>query len=373
MTPVTIPLLVRRAGAVGAVALAACIAGGMHDRNAFFQAWLVNWLFLLGAALGSLMLVMIHELTGGEWGLVLRRPLEAAAITLPLIAVFAMPLAFGLSDLFQWARPAVVSDVLEAKRWYLNAPAFIARNALWLVVWTAFALAFHRFLDRPRHARDRAAGTRIAVAGLIVYFLSVTFTAIDWVASLIPEWFSSAIGIRLGVSQFLSAFSFAALFVALRNDPFVAARDLQDFGNLLLTFAMTWAYFAFAQYLIVWGEDLPHETSWYWPRTQTTWHWLALAIAALNFVVPSLAMLFRGIKRSRRALAAIAAAVLVGQWLDAFWLVAPSLRPDAFAVHWLDGAALVAQGGLWLAFMLSALSRLPVPTVAPHDETPVHG
>jgi hypothetical protein len=371
--------LSRRAGAVGVAALVACVVGGVFDPAAFFEAWLVNWLFLLGIALASMMDVMIHELTGGRWGRVLRPPLEAAMSTLPLLALFAIPLAFGLPALFEWARPDAVasSDLLQAKRWFLNAPAFVLRNAAWLAIWTAFAFALKRRLAGTAH-EDVVARRRISVAGLLVYLATITVAAYDWIASLVPEWSSTAIGLRLGVAQFVAALGFAVPFAVLdararRAAPRATPRDFGDFGNLLLTFSMTWAYIAFMQFFIVWAEDLPRETSWYWPRVETSWHWLGLAVALLNFAIPVVAMLFRAIKRDPGRLAVVCALALIGQWLDSVWLVAPSLHRAGFALHWLDVAVLVAQGGLWLAYVAASLDRARIDEPLPQAGVPAHG
>jgi hypothetical protein len=363
-----LPPLARRAGIAGALALLACVVLAFVDRAAFFQAWLVTWLFLLGIALASMADVMIHELTGGAWGLALRPPLEAAMATLPLLALFALPLALGLPDLFPWARAGDTAS--DAKRWFLNAPSFLLRNAVWLVLWSAFALAMRRQLATGTAATP--AGRRIAVAGLLVYLFTVTVAAIDWVASLVPAWYSTAIGVRLGTSQFVAAFGFAVPFAVLRGRAAaVRPRDFQDLGNLLLTFSMTWAYIAFTQYLIVWGEDLPHETSWFVPRALTSWQPLAVVLVALVFAVPTIAMLFRAIKRSAKGLAVVCAIALAGCWLDAFWLVAPSVRPQGFELHAVDLLALVAQGGLWLAAVAVLVERVPARPL-PSSESTVH-
>ncbi|HXU67263.1 MAG TPA: hypothetical protein VN707_07880 [Casimicrobiaceae bacterium] len=373
-----LPLLSRRAGAIGIVALVACIVGGIFDPPAFFAAWLVNWLFLLGIALAAMMDVMIHELTGGRWGRVLRPPLEAAMATMPLVALLAIPLAFGLSDLFEWARPEAVaaSELLRVKQWFLNVPGFIVRNVVWLVAWTAFSWAMRRRLA-SNTADDVRARARISVAGLLVYLFTMTVAAYDWIVSLVPEWSSTAIGLRLGAAQFIAAFGFAVPFAVLdararRLAPAITPRDCGDFGNLLLTFVLMWAYIAFTQYLIVWGEDIPHETSWYWPRITTSWHWLGLAVMILNFALPVVAMLFRAIKRNPQRLALVCGLALVGQWLDSVWLILPSLRHDGFAMHWLDVAALFAEGGLWLAFVGLRLTQEPLPELTP-DGVPAHG
>jgi len=242
-----------------------------------------------------------------------------------------------------------MSAAVAAKHWYLNVPAFLARNAAALIVWSALALALCRPARVPRRA---------AVVALLVYFVTVTLAAVDWVASLVPEWYSSAIGIELGALQLVSAFAFVVSLTLMRRAT-VTPRQLHDLGNLLLTLVMTWAYFAFAQYLVVWGADLPHETSWYWARTQTSWRYLAIVIVVATFALPVAALLSRDIKRSRTGLAVVCAIVLAAAWCCTFWLIAPSLRPAGFALHWQDIGALLAVGGLWLAGVALVAQQSP--------------
>ena len=350
----------------GTLGLALSAAGALIDATAFFEAWLVTWLFLLGLALASLAQVMIHALTGGEWGRVLRAPLEAAAATLPLVALLAIPLALGLPHLFAWARPDAVAQSawLQARTAYLSPAPFVLRNAVLLVVWSVLGVVMSRAAGIPARPRTR----RLAVAGLIVYLLTVTVAAFDWIVSLVPGWSSTAIGIRLGTTQFMGALALGVVLVLARarmeRTPPPPARDLQDFGNLLLTYAMMWAYIAYTQYLIVWAEDLPRETLWYWPRATTSWRPFIVVVAALEFALPAVAMLFRRIKRHANPLFVVCALVLAGQWLDTAWLVLPSLRPAGFAVHPLDLCALVGMGGVWLYAVLWLQERRPLPDTA---------
>lgn len=374
------PPLARRTALVGLVGILVCAIGGVLDPAAFFGAWLATWLFLVGIALAGMMFVMIHELTGGRWGLVLRTPLEAAMLSLPLCALLALPLAFGMPALFEWARPAVMaaSDTLQQKAWFLNVPGFLVRNAAWLAIWIALALALARRLGSDA-AADARARRRISVIGLLVYLVTVTLFAYDWVASLVPDWNSTAVGLRLGSAQFVAAVAFTVAYAAIdaRAGPrptAPGARDLGDFGNLLLTVCMFWAYIAFTQFFIVWSEDLPHDTAWYWPRLETSWRWLAVAVLVLEFALPFVAMLFRPVKRNRLALALVCLVALAGQWLDNVWLTLPSLRPAGFALHWLDFAALLAEGGLWLALVATIVQRLPTPAASPRiDPAHAHG
>ena len=361
---------------VATIAIIACIAGARFDRAAFFAAWLVTWLFLLGIALASMAQVMIHELTGGDWGRVLRPSLEAATLTLPLVALFAVPLAFGLPDLFAWARPDAVaqSEALQAQQWYLAPGRFLVRNAVLLVLWSVLGVAMVRSVS-ARHEIAAQRAHRLAVAGLLAYLVTVTLAAFDWIAALMPGWYSTALGVRLGTTQFVASLAFAVFFMIARTRGSASAppRDYQDFGNLLLTYSMMWAYIAFTQYLIVWAEDLPQETSWFWPRAATSWRYLVVPVAALEFALPVLAMLFRRVKRSPPALGAVCALVLLGQWLDTLWLVAPSLRPGGFTLRVEDVLALIGMGGVWLAAVLYLVERLPVAPTATPAAVRAHG
>ncbi len=374
-----LPLASRRAAIVSGVALVACAIGGALEPQTFFASWLASWLFVVAIALGGMMNVMIHELTGGRWGLVLRRPLEAAMLTLPLCALLALPLAFGLPSLFEWARPGAVaaSDMLQQKHWFQNVPGFLVRNAVWLTVWNLFAIALARRLGSARPV-DVRARHHLSVAGLLVYLATVTLFAYDWVASLVPDWNSTAVGLRLGSAQFVASVAFTVAFVTLdprlrAQPPRASARDFGDFGNLLLTVVMFWAYIAYTQYFIVWSEDLPHEASWYWPRVFTSWRWLALVVFGLVFALPFFAMLFRAVKRNPAALGVVCVMALVGEWLDCLWLTVPSLRRQGFDLHWLDFAALIAQGAIWLAATVAIAERLPPAAIADASVARAHG
>jgi peptidoglycan/LPS O-acetylase OafA/YrhL len=139
----------------------------------------------------------------------------------------------------------------------------------------------------------------------------------------------------------------------------LTAPRLNDLGNLLLTFVMLWAYVAFSQYLIIWSGDLPRETSWVLNRTRPGWDKVALILIFFHFAVPFLLLLFRRVKRSRAALAAVAGGLVAIHALDVFWRVRPSSEPGALAFHWPDATAPLALGGFWVGAYLFQLRRHP--------------
>lgn len=354
----------KRASLVGAIALVVSLVGLWFDPRGFWQAYYIAWLFVTGIAAGCLVNVALHEVTGGPWGLVLRAPLEAGMATLPLAAILAIPLAFALPDIFPWIHPASpeLDTVVRAKAWWLNVPFFLGRAIAILAIWCVLGAALRR--HALRRMRGEIVHRALPTAGVMAYFVTVTIAAIDWMGSLVPEWYSTAIGLRVGVSQSLGAFAFAvpvAFLIARaeRLPPASRPRDLQDLGNLLLTFAMTWAYIAYTEFLIVWAEDLPHETSWFWPRASTSWRFVVYVLFALEFALPVFAMLFRAVKTRRGALGMVCTLVAIGQWLDVEWWIAPSLRPQGFAIGWMDVTMTVALAAFGLAWGTLALHRHP--------------
>jgi hypothetical protein len=343
-------------GIAGAVLLALAAS---RDRTSAAQSYLFVWWFLLGLPLGSMMILMVHNLTGGGWGELIRPPLEAALNLLPASLALAVPLLFGLPALYAWARSSDVAadPLLQAKAWYLASDFFLLRTAVIFAVWLALAYLLRRwsaarFLDAGLPDARRLRAT--SAIGLLLYGVTVTVAAVDWIMSLTPQWYSTAFGLLVGVGWPLSALALAIIVtVATAANPRECSPDhLQDLGKLLLMFVMTWTYLAYMQYLIVWAEDLPHEIAWYLPRQQTDWRAVLWFLIVFHFALPFLFLLSRRAKRSAFALTAIAVVLLVAHFVDAFWLVVPSLRPAGFALSWSDLLAVLFPGAVLVALFV---------------------
>jgi len=349
----------------GSASLVLCALWGWFAREQFFVSYLVAWLFFLGIALGAMVDLMVSRLTGGAWGELLLRPLEAAMSTLPAIALLGLPLLLGLDQLYAWARPhaSQASELLAHKAWYLNVPFFLLRAALYFAVWLFFA---HRMRALLGSRTDATQLRRTSIAGLMAYALTVTFAGIDWIMSLTPQWYSTTFGLLTGIAQALAGFATAmvAAGVLVRRNGVAepgAPRVLQDVGNLLLMFVLTWTYLAFTQYLVIWSEDLPDEIGWYLPRLQTSWYAIAWVLVVFHFALPFTILLFRRAKRSAVWIAGLGMLMLVAQWVDMLWLVAPTFRPAGFRLEWGDLLATAGLGGIVLAV---ALSRIEPPRQA---------
>ncbi|MGA2609883.1 MAG: hypothetical protein ABSH01_20790 [Terriglobia bacterium] len=355
---------------VGLVALTLCFAGAFHSPVQFFRSYLLAFVFWVGVALGCTAILMLHHMVGGRWGFLLRRLLESGTRTFYLMAVLALPLLFGLRLLYSWADPEKVrlDPILQYKQPYLNVPFFILRTVIYFIAWIALAY----FLNKWSREQDETANPHLAKRlqnlsgpGMVIYGLTVTFASIDWVMSLEPRWFSTIYGMIFMVTQALAAMSIVTIAVILLSTQkplsgLVSRRVLNDYGNLLLTFTMLWAYLSFSQYLIIWSGNLQEEIPWYVSRASGGWAWVAMALIVFHFAVPFLLLLSRFVTRRTLWLGIVAAIQIVMSVVDIFWLTVPAYERSGPQFHWMDWAAILGIGGVWIWRFTASLKGRPL-------------
>jgi hypothetical protein len=352
---------------IGAVGLGLCVIGALFSAGQFFQSYLFAYVFWLGIAVGCLGIVMLHNLSGGGWGEEIRGLLESGMNTLPLMALLFLPLLLGLHHLYEWARPEdVARDLfLQHKAAYLNLPFFMIRALIYFALWIGAAVLLTRWSAQARRADLRAHERMRGVSGpgLVIYVLTITFASIDWIMSLEAHWYSTIFGVHFLGGHGLSALAFAVLFSAIfwRDAPAgeTAASRRLDLGNMLLGFVMLWGYFTLSQWLIIWSANLPEEAVWYTHRNHGGWQWLVWMLVVFHFFVPFFLLLARRNKHRAKILATIAATILLMRLIDIFWYTVPAFHPGEFHLHWMDIAAAVGLGGIWLGFFLWQLQRAP--------------
>lgn len=349
----------------GAVGLVLCMGMGLFWPHRILSAYLVAFLFWVGIALGCIGLTMLHHLVGGQWGLPIRRPMEAGAMTLVPLALLFLPVILNLGQLYPWARPGALrlEGEPDHQSLYLNVSFFAIRAAVYFALWIVFALLLNhwsRSQDNDPSPSSRL--QQLSGPGLALLFLSSTFAAVDWGMSLEPKWFSTIYGAMLIIGEALATLAFmtvtAILLASFRPmKDVVTSTRLHDLGNLLLAFVMLWAYMAFSQFLIVWAGDLSEETPWYIRRTHGGWQWVALLLICFHFFLPFFVLLFRESKRQSRLLIRVALFILAMHLVDLVWLVIPAstetTRPQ---IPWGDLpmvlSAMVGLGGIWIATFL---------------------
>jgi hypothetical protein len=358
------------AGAIGILGLIAMMIGAYISPNQFFRSYLWAYIFLVGISAGCLAWLMCQYLTGGAWGVVIRRPAEAAARTLPLLAALFIPIAFGVSSLYQWSHPNIVAadEILKHKQSFLNVPFFLVRAAIYLGGWSFLGWLLSRWSaigDRKDPATAHRTMSRISAPGMIFWGFAVTFMAIDWVMSLDPHWFSTMFGLLFVASQGLSSLAFLiAVLVMLSHlrpmSQILTHRHLHDLGKLLFANVMLWAYFSFSQFLIIWAGNLPSEIPWYQERLRGGWQYVGIILVLGHFALPFALLLSRNLKRNFKMLAGIAVFIQCMRVVDTYWMVAPDAAKGPLAVSWVDFAALLGLGGIWLAYFLTQLEKRPL-------------
>ena len=355
------------------VGLVAGAIGAFIDREQFFQSWLIGFLFCLGMTLGCLGLLMLQHLSGGQWGMVGRRVFEAAARTLPLLALFFIPVLFALPTLFMWARPDVVANdaILTKKAPYLNVTFFMVRAVGYFAFWIGCGWLLTKWSaaqDRGEEATDAAGMVRfrtLSAPALLFLVLSITFASTDWVMSLDPHWYSTIFGLLTVAAYGLSALALTIAVLATVGpqgalEGHLTPRHFHDLGKLLLAFTMLWAYLSFSQFLIIWSGNLPEEIPWYIERMRGGWGVIALALVLGHFVLPFLLLLSRDLKRNSKWLARVAIFIILMRLVDIIWLVAPVFAHHGFPIHWMDVAVPLGLAGAWLFLFARHLRNHPL-------------
>jgi hypothetical protein len=351
----------------GGVFLIALVIGAFFNPTQFFRSYLFAFLFWVGIPLGSLALLMLQHLTGGAWGLVIRRVLEAATRTIPLMLLLFAPIVLGAAQIYPWMHHVEMakSPALEQKaRLYLNLPFFTVRTLIYFAVWMLLAYLLNKWSLAQDRTDDRQFTGKMRVLsapGLILFVLTVTFATVDWAMSLNPDWFSTIYGLLFVAAWALSALAFVIFVLAFLSAhgsmaKVVAPNHFKDLGKLMLAFVMLWTYFAFSQFLIIWSANLPEEIQWYLPRASGGWGVIAVLLVILHFAFPFLLLLSSSLKRNPRKLQLVAVLILGMRCLDTFWMIAPEFSNN-FRVTWMDVVAALGIGGVWLAFFAWQLGQ----------------
>lgn len=376
-TPPVIKTIGRRSLVIGVVASVIAIGLGFTNPQVFFRGYLLSFMDWLGICLGSMAILMIRHMTGGGWGMVIRRVLGASMRTLPLMFVFFIPLAWlAVPRLYPWAMPldAIQNPTIREHlqqhafvRSYLNWGGFVTRGIVYFLIWGLIVFLLSKWSAEQNQppVRDNSARFKaVSGPGLIIFAFTISFAAIDWVMSLDPSWISTIYGLLFVAGELLAGLAFAIVIerILFRYKPMsllLRPDFVHDHGKFMLTFIMVWAYFSFSQWLIIWAGNLPEEITWYIRRLGGGWGLVGLFIVIFHFAVPFAILLSRPLKRDVTKLVWVAVWMLFMRYVDLFWDIEPTFS-TTFTVTWADLVIPFAMGGLWLAYFCRNLSSLPL-------------
>ena len=395
----------RSATMLGIVCLVVMCLGLFTNTPQFFRAYLAGYLLWLGVSLGCMAIVMLHHMTGGNWGMLIRRIGEAAMSRFPIMALLFIPILLGRHALFPWTHGDWVQhdDVLKNKSLYLNTFFFhrpgdaVFRHLDHFFRQSSSLVASCR--DSGKNPETTGKMQAISAPGLLLFFLTVTFVSVDWIMSRDPHWYSTVQGFLVAVGMALSGISFLVLmlnlvvrhhvFIKQPQGPDLVTSDelplsdfttqarLNDLGNLLMVLVILWAYMALSQLIVIWMGNTREDIPWYTERGMDAlrpnmWRWYGLALVILHFFIPFFLLLSRFNKRRLWILGAIATGVLIMRQFDMVWLTAPVvIDPNVVDkavggwASWMDVLAPLAIGGIWFGGFVKALEARPV--IPPYD------
>jgi hypothetical protein len=371
--------------AVGGIGLVLAIIGAVMSPEKFYQSYLFSYMLVLGLTLGSLGLLMLQHVTGGRWGILIRRPLEAASRNIWLVLLMFIPILFGMKYLYSgnanelgWLNSPKMGEgaLSPLQQRYLTPTWFTVRAVLYFVVWIGLMWVFNKWSKEQDSTQDDSLRNRmraVGAPGVILYILAMTFAAIDWVMSLSPHWASTIYGFLFVAGQAIAAMSLMIVVVVMlsKSEPFsrVFSKDrLHDLAKLLFAFNMLWAYFDFSQLLIIWSGNQPEEISFYRTRLYGGWGIVAVIVLILGFALPFLILLSRDVKRNSGLISKIAIWMIFMRLVDLYWMTRPEFTglTTATPTIW-DLVVPVALIGLWVGFFAMNLKQRPLlPLGDPH-------
>jgi hypothetical protein len=363
--------------AIGGIALLLSIFGAITSPDKFYQSYLFSYLLILGMTLGSLGLLMLQHLTGGNWGVIIRRPLEAASRNIWLNLVLFFPIVLGMKRLYSgngsetgWLNsPKTGEGALSPfqQHWFTSG-GFLIRAFIYFIIWIGLMLIFNAWSHRQdtdsADRRLRQHFKKWSGPGVILYVLCMTFAAIDWVMSLSPHWASTIYGFIFVAGQAITAMCVMIIVIVslMKNGPFagiVSHKRLHDLGKLLFAFNMLWAYFSFSQLLIIWSGNQPEEISFFRSRLYGEWGIVAVVVLLFSFALPFFVLLSSHVKKTPNLVSKVALWMIVFRLVDLFWYTRPEFTSSAVPT-WLDIVLPIALVGLWIGFFAMHLKQQPL-------------
>jgi hypothetical protein len=393
-------------------------------KTRFASAFLTGYTFWFSLPVGAMALLLIHHLVKSSWGLLLRQFFEAATRTLPLIVILWLILGAIATTSFSpywWTHPEDVhiepgpdagsvlsngntdkrkqamevseamkrrfverqrEDVLADREYrdqgnfhFLSTKGFFVVGAVLFLIWGTMIYFLNKWGAEAREASGRAAVEAVLIKpnklggpGLIIYGITITAAASQWVMSVEPSWASTMFPVIFAMNQFLTTFALCvALFLLMSTKPpfkeVMRPKFQIDMGTLLLAFTLFWSYTSFSQFMLVWIGNLPEEIPFFLRRSDGPWWWVSAALCVFHFAVPFLLLLFRDIKMHPTRLRYVAVFLIVICAIDVIWWIEPSFpspSPSNFPYWLMDIGSVVGIGGLWGLYFIYELKRKPL-------------
>jgi hypothetical protein len=283
--------------------------GWLVPIETLLRGWLVAFATWSLVPIGSMVLLLIHYLTGGEWGYAAAPVLRPAAAMVPLVALAFVPVLVALPEIYSWAAdPSTIPA--DVARWYLNEPSFLIRAVITLGGWSLLGILFAAGL-----------GSRLlAGLGLAFFGLTISFVAVDWYLSIEPHYVATAFAAMIAIQQLLAALAVTAVI----GTPAIDGKVAGDLGALLIATLLGVVYLELMTFVVAWYGDLPEKSVWFLERSGFGWISVLITAIVAGAVLPFAMLLVNAVRRSRLGLRVAGGLILFGTILHISWLLVPA-------------------------------------------------
>ena len=333
-----------------------------------FYNFLIQYFFFICLALAGMFFIALHHLTNSTWSTVIKRVPEGMSAYILPAAMGSIIIFIGASRLYSWL--AGDFHAQPAKEIYLSLPWFIVRTVLFLLIWFIFSRLITKRYPVPTGApadKPAAMTIKLSAAFMIIFALTFTLFSFDLLMSLKPDWYSTIFGVYCFAGLFQSGLALITILTiaAHRVGGFgntLHESHLKDLGTLLFAFTIFWGYIGFAQFMLIWYGNMPEEISFFMMRMHNGWQWLTLTLPFLKFLIPFFMILSQPAKKNQNIMIAASALIIIGQWLDIYWLVVPNFSESPYLPGWIEigiAAGFVGVFGLSLVSFFKKHSLVP--------------
>ncbi|WP_162429018.1 quinol:cytochrome C oxidoreductase [Pontibacter pudoricolor] len=356
-------------------------------KRLFINLWLNN-VYFTGIAIVGVFFVAVQYVAYAGWSVLIKRIPEALGYFLPIGGLIMIVIfLFGGHDIFHWTHDYLydVNDprydpIISGKSGYLNFWFFLIRMILFFALW----ILFFNWLRRLSINEDLHGGTSfyhksitVSAMFLVVFGVSSSMAAWDWVLSIDTHWYSTMFGWYVFASWFVSGLAAITLTVVfLKQNGYlkmVNANHLHDLGKFVFAFSIFWTYIWFSQFMLIWYANIPEESIYFLERLGPNFKWVFFVNLLVNFVFPFLVLMTRDAKRQMIMLKIVMIAILVGHWLDFYLMMMPgTMRGDAGIGFIEIGTTLIFLGIFLLVFTKGLTKASLVPANHPFLEESIH-
>ena len=357
-----------------AVGIILGVAAFFVDHSRAVYNYLIAFTFMISIGVGALFLIALEYIVGADWSVPIRRVVEFFAAIIPLLALLVIPLLFNIGELFHWSHSEAIAEdeILNAKAPYLNVSFFIIRVFVLIGLWSLFYFFFIKNSKKQDTSKDQKLtkiNIRLSAIFIPIFAFTITISAIDWLMSIEPHWFSTIIGVYFFAGTVIAALAAVTLATVLLKEngylhPAMTNDHLYSLGALLFAFVNFWGYIAFSQYMLIWYADLPEETFWFMQRWEGSWAIFSIGLIIVHFLVPYITLISQPSKMDPKKLKFISVWLLFAHLYDLFWFVMPEMEElsGGYSFSWIDLVFPIAAVGLIiLVFNMKAKKENLIP------------